>query len=143
MLITSAYAQTAGDGGGAASDFQTQLLTYAPLFLIMVVFYLLLIRPQQQKAKELRQQQSALRRGDRIVTAGGVIGTVARVVNDDELEVQIAEGVRVRVVRSTISTVLARTEPAAKDAKPETEEAEPAGDAAKKRRSPPKGTGTP
>ncbi|HLY57911.1 MAG TPA: preprotein translocase subunit YajC [Stellaceae bacterium] len=133
MIITSAYAQTAGASGGG-SDFQAQLYQFAPLILIMVVFYFLLFRPQQQKAKELRQQQASLRRGDRVITGGGVIGTVARVINDDELEVQIAENVRIRVVRSTISTVLARTEPQnGKDPKPE-EPAEAEAADAKKRR---------
>jgi preprotein translocase subunit YajC len=135
MLITSAYAQTSPAAGGT-SDFQQQLLGFAPFLLIILVFYFLLFRPQQQKAKELRQQQAALRRGDRIVTAGGLIGTIARVVNDEEIEVQIAEGVKVRVVRSTISTVLARTEPAgAKDAKPDEAEDADGSDAAKKRRA--------
>jgi preprotein translocase subunit YajC len=134
MFITDAFAQTAA-GGGGASDFQQQILGFLPLVLIMLVFYFLLIRPQSQKARELRQQQQGLRRGDRVVTAGGVIGQVARVISDDELEVQIAEGVKVRVVRSTVATVLAKTEPAAKDAKPETPEGD---DDAKKRRG---GTG--
>ena len=132
MFITSAYAQTAA-GAGGGSDLQGQLLSMAPFFLIILVFYFLLFRPQQQKAKELRQQQSALRRGDRVVTAGGVIGQVSRVINDDEVEVQIAEGVKVRVLRNTIPTVLARTEPAAKEPKPEAPEDGSATDAAKKR----------
>ena len=130
MFTTTAYAQTAPAGGG--TDFQQQLLGFAPLVLIVLVFYFLLFRPQQQKAKELRQQQASLRRGDRVVTAGGVIGQVARVINDEEVEVQIAEGVKIRVVRSTIATVLARTEPAGKDAKPD--EPDDGDEAAKKRR---------
>jgi preprotein translocase subunit YajC len=75
------------------------------------VFYFLLIRPQQKRAKDHKAMLSALRRGDRVVTGGGIIGTVAKVVGDDEVAVDIAEGTRVRVVRSTITTVLARTEP--------------------------------
>jgi preprotein translocase subunit YajC len=81
MFMSSAYAQTAAAG----SDFQSQLLNYAPIFLIMGVMYFLLFRPQQQRVKELKQAQSALRRGDKIVTAGGVIGQVSRVINDDEV----------------------------------------------------------
>lgn len=135
MLISSAYAQAAA----GASDLQTQLLNFAPMIAIIAVFYFLLFRPQQQKAKQIKAQQASMRRGDRIVTAGGIIATVSRVINDDELEIQIAENVRVRVVRSTVTTVLAKPEPAS-GAK------EPAGDAAtsdnsdddaaKKRRSP-------
>ena len=79
--------------------------------LIFVVFYFLLIRPQQKRAKDHKVMLSALRRGDRVVTGGGIIGTIAKVISDDEVTVDIAEGTRVRVLRSTITTVLARTEP--------------------------------
>ena len=123
MFTTTAYAQTAG----ATSDMQSTLFQFLPIVLIMLVFYFLLIRPQQQKAKETRDQQAALRRGDRIVTGGGVLGVVSRVVNDEEVEVQIAEGVRVRILRSTIAAVRAKTEPATKDTKP-TDDVEPGAD---------------
>jgi preprotein translocase subunit YajC len=106
MLISPAYAQSFGDPNGLLS-------TALPLILMLVVFYFLLIRPQQQKAKEHRTMLSALRRGDRVVTGGGIVGTVAKVVSDDEVLVDITEGVRVRVLRSTISSVLAKTEPVA------------------------------
>jgi preprotein translocase subunit YajC len=85
-------------------------MSFLPLVLIFVVFYFLLIRPQQKKMNEHKAVIGALRRGDRIVTAGGLIGTVTRVNAEDEAVVEIAEGVRVRVVKSTITTVLARTE---------------------------------
>jgi preprotein translocase subunit YajC len=112
MLITPAYAQAAA-GGSDASSMMVQL---APLALIFVVFYFFLIRPQQQKAKQQRAMLDAVRRGDRIVTAGGLIGTIAKVVSNEEVLVDLADNVRVRVVRSTISQVLAKTEPA-KEAK--------------------------
>jgi preprotein translocase subunit YajC len=108
MLITPAYAQAAA-GGGDASSMIVQL---APLGLIFVVFYFFLIRPQQQKAKQQRSMLDAVRRGDRVVTAGGMIGTIAKVVSNEEVLVDLADNVRVRVVRSTISQVLAKTEPA-------------------------------
>lgn len=111
MLITPAYAQAAG-----GADASSMLTTFAPLALIFVVFYFFLIRPQQQKAKQQRAMLDAIRRGDRIVTGGGLIGTVAKVVNNDEVLVDLADNVRVRVVRSTIAQVLAKTEPA-KDTK--------------------------
>jgi preprotein translocase subunit YajC len=122
MFISTAYAQ--GFSGFAGNDALVQFL---PLVLIFVVFYFLLIRPQQKKAKEHKTMLGQLRRGDRVVTGGGIIGTVAKVVNDDEVSVEIAEGTRVRVLRSTISTILAKTEPASggKDAD------EPAEDKAK------------
>jgi preprotein translocase subunit YajC len=112
MLITPAYAQAAG--GSDASSMMVQL---APLALIFVVFYFFLIRPQQQKAKQQRSMLDAIRRGDRVVTGGGFIGTVAKVVSNEEVLIDLADNVRVRVVRSTISQVLAKTEPAAKEAK--------------------------
>lgn len=107
MLISPAYAQAAGAGG---ADMFTSLL---PIILIVVVFYFLLIRPQQKKVKQHREMVSALRRGDKIVTAGGLIGTVTKVVNDTEAMVELAEGVRVRVMRHTIQEVLSKTEAAA------------------------------
>ncbi|MGO4125401.1 preprotein translocase subunit YajC [Inquilinus sp. YAF38] len=108
MLISEAYAQTAdaGAAGGAG-----MLMQFAPLILIFVVFYFLLIRPQQKRAKEHRDMLGNLRRGDRVVTGGGIVGTVQKVA-DDELTIEIAENVRVKVIRSTVTTVLARTEPA-------------------------------
>jgi preprotein translocase subunit YajC len=112
MLISTAYAQ----GAGGLSDLlggSNAMLQFLPLVLIFVVFYFLLIRPQQKKQKDHRSMLDTLRRGDRIVTGGGIIGTVNRVVSNDEVEVDIAKDVRVRVLRSTISTVLAKPEPAA------------------------------
>jgi len=108
MFVSTAYAQTAGSGG--SSDMLVQFL---PLILIFVVFYFLLIRPQQKKMKEHKAMLGNIRRGDRVVTGGGIIGTVTKVGGDDELTVEIAENVRVRCVRSTVNLVLAKTEPAA------------------------------
>jgi len=107
MLISPAYAQAAGAAGGG--DIFMSLL---PLILIFVVFYFLLIRPQQKRMKDHREMLSNIRRGDRIVTGGGIIGTVTKVGSDDELTVEIGENMRVKVVRSTVQTVLAKTEPA-------------------------------
>lgn len=106
MLISPAYAQTAGGTG-------FDLVSLAPLLLIFVVFYFLLIRPQQQKMKAHRALLGAIRRNDRVLTGGGIIGVVTKVVSDGELIVEIAEGVRVRVARATITDVLSKTEPAA------------------------------
>lgn len=102
MLISPAYAQAGGGFGGMES--------LLPLVLIFVVFYFLLIRPQQKKQKAHRAMLGELRRGDRVVTAGGVIGLITRVNSDSELTVEIAEGVRVKVVRSMVSDVIAKTE---------------------------------
>jgi preprotein translocase subunit YajC len=94
-------------------DSSNAMIQFLPLVLIFVVFYFLLIRPQQQKQKTHRSMLEALRRGDRVVTGGGIIGTVNRVTNAEEVEVDIAPNVRVRVLRSTITSVLAKPDPAA------------------------------
>ncbi|HEY5598065.1 MAG TPA: preprotein translocase subunit YajC [Kiloniellales bacterium] len=127
MFVSPAYAQAAGDGGSS-------LVSLLPLVLIFVVFYFLLIRPQQKKMKAHRTLVEGVRRGDRVVTGGGLIGTVSKVVSDTELQVEVADGVRVRVVRSTIQDVLSKTEPAGKGKggeKDETASATPANDAQK------------
>ncbi len=84
--------------------------SFLPLILIFVVFYFLLIRPQQKKQKAHREMLSALYRGDRIVTAGGLVGTITKVLSDTELTVEISEGVKVRVMRAMVSDVIAKTE---------------------------------
>ena len=85
---------------------------FLPLILIFAIMYFLLIRPQQKKVKEHQAMVTALRRGDQVVTQGGLIGKVVKVKDDNEVEVELAEGVKVRVVRSTIASVLSKTEPA-------------------------------
>ncbi|MEM8729805.1 MAG: preprotein translocase subunit YajC [Pseudomonadota bacterium] len=85
---------------------------FLPLILIFAIMYFLLIRPQQQKVKQHKAMVEALRRGDQVVTQGGLIGKVAKVKDDNEVEVELTEGVKVRVVRSTIAQVLSKTEPA-------------------------------
>mgnify|MGYP000554246131 CR=1 FL=1 len=85
---------------------------FIPLILIFAIMYFLLIRPQQKKMKQHQNMVSALRRGDQVVTQGGLIGKVAKVKDDKEIEVELAEGVKVRVVKQTIAQVLSKTEPA-------------------------------
>ena len=104
MFISPAYAQ--GFGGGDMGA----LGSFLPLILIFVVFYFLLIRPQQKKQKAHREMLSALHRGDRIVTAGGLVGTITKILSDTEITVEISEGVKVRVMRGMVSDVIARTE---------------------------------
>ncbi len=113
MLISSAYAQDAA-GPLAALGNAGQFL---PLVLIIGVFYFLLIRPQQQRQKEMKAMLKAIKRGDRVVTAGGILATVQKVRDGtDEVEVEIAQNVRVVVLRDTISSVIKPT--AANDTKP-------------------------
>jgi len=109
MFATPAFAQAAG-GGGAGGAFAS----FIPLILIFLIMYFLLIRPQQKKMKQHKAMVDALRRGDQVVTQGGLIGKVSKVKDDEEIEVEIAENVRVRVVRHTVAQVLNKTEPAEK-----------------------------
>ncbi len=108
MFVTPAYAQAAGGAAGSGS-FVTSLL---PLVLIFVIFYFLLIRPQQKRAKEHKLMVENLRRGDQVVTAGGVMAKVTKVIDNNEVEVEISQGVKVKLIRSTITAVLSKTEPA-------------------------------
>lgn len=109
MLFSTAYAQAAGATGGM--DLGT-LGSMLPVVLIVVVMYFLMIRPQQKKMKDHRALIAGVRRGDRVVTGGGIIGQITKVISDGEVQLEIAEGVRVRVVRSTITEVLTKTAPA-------------------------------
>ncbi len=113
MFISEAYAQAAGAPAGGLDSLQQ----FLPLVLIFVVFYFLLLRPQQKKMKAHREMVSQVRRGDRVLTQGGIIGQINKVISDSEVSVEIAEGVRVRVMRSAISEVLAKTEPVTGGAK--------------------------
>lgn len=108
MFATPAFAQAAG-GSATISTFSS----FVPLILIFGIMYFIMIRPQQKKLKDHKSMVEGLRRGDTIVTQGGIIGKVSKVKEDGEVEVEIADGVKVRVVRSTISQVLSKTEPAA------------------------------
>ena len=108
MFATPAYAQAAGGAGSAFASF-------VPLILIFAIMYFLLIRPQQKKLKEHQAMVAALRRGDQVVTQGGLIGKVTKVKEDgsNEIEVEIADNVKVRVIKTTVAQVLSKTEPAA------------------------------
>jgi preprotein translocase subunit YajC len=106
MFVTPAYAQAAA-GGGAAGG----LIGFVPILLIFVIMYFLMIRPQQKKMKEHRAMVEALRRGDQVVTSGGMIGKVVKVA-DTEVEVELAPNVKVRVIKNTIAQVMSKTEPA-------------------------------
>lgn len=110
MLISPAFAQTAG----AASSGGDMFAQFMPLLLIFVVFYFLLIRPQQKKMKMQKAMLGALRRGDRVLTGGGIFGTISKIKSDSEVQVEIADGIKVLVARDTISTVMAKTEAADK-----------------------------
>jgi len=107
-FIMPAYAQGAG-GGEAIGGF------LIPMLLMVVIFYFLLIRPQQQRAKEHRELVAGVRRGDNVVTSGGMIGKVTKAAeNSDEIEVELADSLKVRILRSTLLDIRAKKEPAKK-----------------------------
>lgn len=104
MFTTEAYANAPGIGG---FDFMGLM----PIAFIFVIFYFLILRPQQKKMKEQQKMLSELRKGDRVITAGGLIGVIAKITSDQEVLLEIAENVRVRLLRSTIQQVMSKTEP--------------------------------
>lgn len=123
MFVSPAYAQAAGSSGGIAGGVEA----FLPLVLIFVVFYFLMIRPQQKRMKAHKELLAALRRGDRVVLGSGIMGQVTKVTSDTEVQVEIAEGVKVRVLRSSIQEIQSKTEPvAAAKAEAEGEVAPPA-----------------
>jgi preprotein translocase subunit YajC len=105
QLIPAAYAQEAG---GTPPAIVSSLLQFAPLVGIFLVFYMLLIRPEQQKRKKIAASLAAIKRGDRVVTGGGIVATVQK-TRDKEVELEIAPNVRVTVMRDTISSVFKPT----------------------------------
>jgi preprotein translocase subunit YajC len=114
MFVTPAFAQGlpsflgGGDSGG-------MIVQFMPLILIVVIMYFLVLRPQQQRVKRHQEMVKALRRGDTVVSNGGLVGKVTKVVDDEQVEVEIADGVRVRQVRSMVSEVRAKSEPVKDD----------------------------
>ena len=107
MISSPAFAQASGGFGSGIGGF-------LPIILIFAIMYFLMIRPQQKKMKEHKAMVSALRRGDQVVTQGGLIGKVVKVKEEDEVEVEIAKEVKVRVIKSTVVNVLNKTEPTEK-----------------------------
>jgi preprotein translocase subunit YajC len=110
MFITPAYAQALGGDAGNA------LQMLLPFALIFVIMYFLILRPQQKRVKEHAEMVKNLRRGDSIVTSGGLVGKVTKVVDDDQVEIEISDGVRIRQMRQMITAVRAKGEPAKDEA---------------------------
>jgi preprotein translocase subunit YajC len=108
MFVTPAYAQSSPFGGDAFSML-------IPFVLIIVMMYFLILRPQQKRMREHQDLVKNLRRGDTVVTSGGLVGKVTKVVDDEQIEVEIADGVRVRQVRSMVSGVRTKGEPVKDD----------------------------
>ena len=112
MFITHAFAKSGGLFGGDSAGVLTSIM---PLILIFVIMYFLILRPQQQKVKQHQAMVKALRRGDTVITSGGLVAKVTKVVDDDQIEVEIADGVRVRQMRSMVSDVRSKGEPVKDD----------------------------
>jgi preprotein translocase subunit YajC len=106
MLISPAYAQAASPFGG-----DSMLVSLLPFVLIFVIMYFLILRPQQRRVKSHQEMVKNVRRGDTVVTNGGLVGKVTKVIDDDQIEVEIAEDVRVRQMRSMVTDVRAKGEP--------------------------------
>lgn len=108
MFVTPAYAQAAG-GAGSTGDL---FMSLAPILFLIVIFWFLIFRPQQKRMKEQQKMLAGIRRGDTIVTTGGLVGKVTKVLEDSaDLELEVAQGVKVKVVRSMVADVRSKPEP--------------------------------
>ena len=112
MFITPAYAQLPGVGGGSSE----LIMSLVPFVLIFVIMYFLILRPQQRRVKQHQEMVKNLRRGDTVITSGGLVGKVTKVVDDDQVVIEISDGVRVRQMRGMVSDVRSKGEPVKDDA---------------------------
>lgn len=109
MFVTPAFAQDAGvPAGGGLTEILTSLL---PIFLLIVIFWLLIFRPQQKRMKQQQAMLASITRGDTVVTTGGIVGKVTKAVDGEDLEVEIAQGTRVKVVRHMVADVRSKSQP--------------------------------
>ena len=108
MFVTPAYAQAGAAPAGGISDIFIQLM---PILLLVVIFWFLIFRPQQKRLKAQQAMLSAIRRGDTVVSTGGIIGKVTKAVDGEDLEIEIASGVKVKLVRSMVADVRSKGEP--------------------------------
>jgi preprotein translocase subunit YajC len=113
MFITPAFAQSNPLSSlfGGGGDSANMLTSFMPLILIIVIMYFLILRPQQRKVKQHQEMVKALRRGDTVVTSGGLVGKVTKVIDDNHIDIEVSDGVRVRHLRSSVSEVRAKGEP--------------------------------
>jgi preprotein translocase subunit YajC len=105
MFVTAALAQSTGTPAAAPGGISDLLIQFAPILLLVVIFWLLIFRPQQKRAKAQREMLGAITRGDTVVTTGGIVGKVTKAVDGEDLEVEISQGVRVKLVRGMIADV--------------------------------------
>ena len=110
MFVTTAFAQGSLFGGGAGGE-GNMLMSLLPFILIFVIMYFLILRPQQKRVKQHQEMVKNVRRGDTVVTNGGLVGKVTKVSDDDQIEIEIADGVRIRQMRQMLAEVRAKGEP--------------------------------
>jgi preprotein translocase subunit YajC len=110
MFITPAFAQGSLFGGGAGGE-GGMIMSLLPFILIFVIMYFLILRPQQKRVKQHQEMVKSVRRGDTVITNGGLIGKVTKVIDDDQIEIEIADEVRIRQLRSMLTDVRAKGEP--------------------------------
>ena len=115
MFTTPAFAQAGGLFGGAGGE-GGMLMQLLPFALIFVIMYFLILRPQQKRAKSHQEMVKNVRRGDTVITNGGLVGRVVKVVDDNEIEIEVADGVRVRQMRSMVTDVRSKGEPVKEEA---------------------------
>ena len=111
MFVTPALAQATTTPAAPAMGASDLLIQFAPILLLVVIFWLLIFRPQQKRLKAQQEMLGAIQRGDTVVTTGGIVGKVTKVVQGEDLEVEIAQGTRVKVVRGMISDVRSKSNP--------------------------------
>ncbi|WP_395816430.1 preprotein translocase subunit YajC [Devosia sp.] len=111
MFVTAAIAQEAGAAAAPGMGAGDLLVQFAPILLLVVIFWFLIFRPQQKRMKAQQAMLAAITRGDTVVTSGGIIGKVTKAVDGEDLEVQIAEGVRVKIVRHMVTDVRSKSQP--------------------------------
>src|SRR3569833_2826186 len=111
MFVTAALAQRTGAPAPGAGGMSDILIQFAPILLLVVIFYLLIFRPQQKRMKAQQAMLSSISRGDTVVTTGGIVGKVAKAVDGEDLEVEISQGVRVKLTRSSVADVRNRANP--------------------------------
>ena len=110
MLIDTAFAQDMASNAPAGASV---LFSYLPFVVVFILFYFLLLRPQTKRANDLKNMRDNLRRGDQVVTAGGLVGQVSKVIDEHYLLVEVADGVKVRVVRESVEVLIDKGAPAA------------------------------
>jgi preprotein translocase subunit YajC len=115
MFTTPAFAQGSRFGGGAGGD-GGMLMSLLPFVLIFVIMYFLILRPQQKRVKQHQEMVKNVRRGDTVVTNGGLVGKVTKVIDDDQIEIEIADDVRIRQMRQMVADVRAKGEPVKEEA---------------------------